>query len=444
MVRFSTTAAMRISPSIRSSASLLNDGEGLTLRAAGRVAARVSRGANGASELRYDPLWLKTKGAYPLSLRLPLRAEPHGGDGVDRWLEGLSPYGRLGAQIRSALDCETRQGTGALWRLLRLAGADAPGAFRFTAEAEQPPGLRPFEDLSELLARWAETPLMLGAPGVSHLLAEETDERLPVRLVEGEGDPIVALALHGAPSTHLLWLEPRTSLGALENRAFHLALGGAVGLPVCGFRTLTAAGRRALLTQRDDRLRRGEGWARLHRESLAQALGAPTDDRYGREPGPFSDLETIFQWADVALEARERLKLLDAFLFNVLIGAPDAHLLRYAIRLQPTPSLAPLMELAGPGLAPSKERRFSQRIGGAARWPERITIEQWRDFAAAAKLNGTFTLDRLLELAEIIQDCAEPVADKLAEAPDLQSAILGRFAREATERARDAMRRLKR
>ena len=415
----------------------------LTLRASGRVAGLIEGLGDGAARLTYDADWVNTDGAYPLSLSLPLRGEPYEDERVARWLNGLLPYGALRRDLEARFEERFEDASGPFALLARL-GGDAPGAFRFTEPGAAPPGLRPVADLGALAEGCDASPLMLETDGVSHTLAEQDGERIPVCLIDEGAGATVAIALFGAPSTHILWLEPKRAMGALENKAFHLALGGAVGLPVSGFRAMSGGGRRMLAVLRDDRERREKGWVRLHRETVAQAMGAEPDQRYGREPGPFSDLESIFLWADGAMEARERLKLLDAFLFNALIGAPDAHLLRYAIRLHPKPALAPLTELAGPGLTPPKERRFAQRIGGAARWPERITAEQWRGFAAAAKFNGTFMLDRLVELATAIEERAAPVADKLQEASEFQSAILGRLAREAKERALDAVNRLRR
>lgn len=422
----------------------------LFLSSAGRLAAKASLAEDGGVVLRYESQWANARGAYPLSISLPLDAEPE--SGAERWLSGLLPYGALRRDAEAIIGVADQSEPLKSFSLLARLGGDAPGSFTISAakqsegDGEEQPvaaGIRPVENLGALLENWADNPLLLSEQGVSHTLCEDFDLRLPV-VLSGAPAPRLSLAQNGAPSTHYLLCEPRGGAGAIENRAFHLALAATIGIAITGFRTLFGAGRRLLLIPRDDRERRGGGWIRLHRESLAQAMGLSPEQRYGREAHEIADLETVFQWAGGVLPGAERAKLLDVFLFNALIGAPDAHLLRYALRLQPgpAPALAPLTELASAGYPSPKERRFAQRVGGASRWPERVSAAQWRSFAEAAKLEPSAVLARIRSIAEAIRKSAEPVAAKLEVDPHLEGPLLGRFAREARDRATDMRRRL--
>ncbi|MEL6978719.1 MAG: HipA N-terminal domain-containing protein [Pseudomonadota bacterium] len=408
--------------------------------------------------LWYDEAWRRAPGAFGLSAALPLRAEPHRGGAVRAWAEGQAPFGPARRAALGALSPPGARLHDDLFALLSQLGGDAPGAVRLAGSPESRlprPGYRRLASLEAALASLETAPFLLGAAaGLSHTLSVDEPHQTPVAWLDEAatetGEPALALALYGAPSTHLLWLEPAARRGWLETRLFHLALARAAGLPtVEAWVGRSDAGRRWLLTERDDRAPRDGGWIRLHRETLLQGMGLGVEGRLGVAPNAPTALEEIFRWADAALPAPTRLMLLDVFLFHALIGAaaPFAH--RIAFRLAPGAggeaalALAPLSAVdgGGPGLA-GPERRFPHRIGGASRPAERFTAARWRRFAERADLNPTFLLARLRRLGVAIQAEAPKVAEALAEQPSVESALIRYAARSAAAAAARALDRL--
>ena len=52
---------------------------------------QVDVAADGSLSLRYAVRWLRTAGAFPLSVTMPLRAEPYPSDVISPWLANLLP-----------------------------------------------------------------------------------------------------------------------------------------------------------------------------------------------------------------------------------------------------------------------------------------------------------------------------------------------------------------
>ena len=65
------------------------------VRLDGKAVGMIEELEQGGSRFSYDEAWLKTEGALPVSLTLPLRAEPYVSKGVHPFFENLLPEGWL-------------------------------------------------------------------------------------------------------------------------------------------------------------------------------------------------------------------------------------------------------------------------------------------------------------------------------------------------------------
>lgn len=388
------------------------------------------------------------RGAFPVSAALPLREEPFGAAQIGPWLRNLLPYGALKRDVADRLGAPPEDDLA----LIEALGGDAPGALSFgEAEGADPRYVAPRDALA-LLGALETDPLRLGVPGGRCCLSEE-DARAPVAMLEGgaPGAPRLALARDGAISTHILHVESERERGMLENRAFHLGLAQALDLDAApclpgiaapaaeAGATPTERGRarRFLLVARDDRERRPEGWIRLHREDLIQALGLEPEARYARQARDKATLEAMAALVQRVLPPQEFLKFLRTVLFHALIGNGHAHGKRYAFLLYPERRMAMMTDAVGPGPQPEGNWTFAQRVGGASRRSERLSLKHWDAFAEAAGLNGTFLIGQFRRMARaVLGGAAARVAEGLAREPVYESAILGLHRRGVERRAK--------
>jgi serine/threonine-protein kinase HipA len=215
-------------------------------------------------------------GEAPLSLSLPLRAEPFGFDASRAYIEGLLPQGPRRQAIAAELGLDPADGYGLIAEL----GADCLGAVSFLAAGREPEEAAPLAWLSddelEEAVRWSPQRhfdpanprrMRFALPGERHKLA----------LVRDEANDRWAWPQPGAPSTHIVKPETpeRPGLAATEH-ACTLAY-RELGFPVVHTAVETIAGQTCLVSKRFDRWGEGPRAERLHQESFAQALGIAPD-----------------------------------------------------------------------------------------------------------------------------------------------------------------------
>jgi serine/threonine-protein kinase HipA len=120
-----------------------------------------------------------------------------------------------------------------------------------------------------------------------------------------------------------------------------------------------------LLAQRYDRIQDNEGnIQRLHQEDFCQALGIPSEIKYQSEGGPsLADCFALIRDASSA-PALDLIALLDAVIFNLLIGNHDAHAKNFSLlyRLDRSIRLAPLYDLVCTVYYPELTDRMAMKI----------------------------------------------------------------------------------
>ena len=114
---------------------------------------------------------------------------------------------------------------------------------------------------------------------------------------------------------------------------------------VANVETAEFSGVSALVVERYDRLRSPDGVVRLHQEDFCQALGVDSERKYEERGGP-----SLRQCADVlrSWARRDQLEhLLDAVIFNVLVGNADAHAKNFSLLhdLDEQITLAPIYDV---------------------------------------------------------------------------------------------------
>lgn len=406
----------------------------LRVRVGGIDAAVVSRAGND-TVLAYEAGYLAHPGAVPVSLSLPMRAQPHTGSVIEHWLDGLLPD--LAADREQWRASVGAASVDPFDLLATPIGAECAGAVQFGpadaaragaaagGRADRRSALEPITDaeLAAALGDLAEGARFGGwrmDPLASFSLAG-TMPKLALRRIDGQWHRAV-----GDESTsHIL----KPSVGIYPGQAIgeHLALATARGLGIEAARTEVAVigGVETLVVQRYDRIRTAAApasLARIHQEDVCQALGRPAALRFQRDGGPSpSDIAGLLHTysSDTAADIAALLRRL---VFCWLIVANDAHGKNHALLHLPggVCRLAPLYDTASwlPYTdVPAHDVHLAMALSDGYQVGVGARIDAWRDTAQALGADP----DRAA--AEVMRIAREAPAVLTAEIDKLPAAL---------------------
>jgi serine/threonine-protein kinase HipA len=363
----------------------------------------------------YDPAWVRLRGAFPISLTMPLQAERITSDVFLPWAANLLPENQQLRTLGEILGMARSDVVG----LLSTIGGETAGALSFGQAGRtgsffwRPVGTS--DDLERLIEELPNKPFLVGDEGVSMSLAG-AQTKLAVA-VNGEGRICVPTA--GSPSSHILKPEAVRLPGGVQNEAFCLTLARRMGIGVPVVTTGRAGKTTYLLVQRYDRTNSNDRWRRLHQEDFCQALGKPPSAKYEFNqtgiPGPA--LSDMFDVVRQHLPATDIVRLLDIVVFNILACNTDAHAKNYSIMLRGNgASLAPMYDVICGAVWRSVTKSFAQKIGGESRG-ENLEGSHWRRLARECGLNPKQVFERIGALASLALKECEAAAAEVAAMP---------------------------
>lgn len=389
----------------------------------GALAGSLHVNQHGELRFAYAPEWLADDARPAISFSLPKRSEPFKQRQCRPFFAGLLPEESQRDAIAGALGISKHND----FAFLEALGGDVAGALSLWPEGELPPTPdpdgrpRPLSDdeFVGLLDLLPTRPLLVGREGLRLSLAG-AQTKLPVVLVEKR----VALPAPGQPTTHILKTPIARFPHTTENEALVMALAAAVGLPVAPVEAGVVAGRSYLLIGRYDRRFDERGWAqRLHQEDFCQALGLPPERKYAAEGGP--TFKTSFELLRRAttVPARAVLALLDAAIFNLIVGNADAHGKNFSLLYQAgAVTLSPFYDLLSTVVYAELSPKLAMKIAKRATLDE-VDPATWPAFADDIGLAGPFVRRRVAELADAVMLGAPSIPDNPAFA-DLNGTAL--------------------
>lgn len=375
---------------------------------------RLVQEEGGEMDFAYEPAWLGSAAARPLSQSLPLRAEPFDHRSCRPFFAGLLPEAEPRRRIARALGITPAND----FALLDRIGGECAGAVSFVESGGAPPAAPTAADyralsdaeLAAVLRELPRRPLLAGERGVRLSLAGAQD-KLPVLLIDG----VVSLPLNGAPSSHIVKPPIRDLPATVENEAFCLVLARQIGLHVVDAEVGHAEGQPYLLVRRYDR-RSAPGGAlnRLHQEDFCQALGLPPEQKYEAEGGPtLADCFALVRRA-ASRPVVHLARLLDAVVFNLLVGNHDAHGKNYSLLYAPDGTeLAPLYDALATTIYPGLSTRFAMKLGGRSEL-RGLVARHWERFARDAQLGPALVRSRVAALARATRDRLDATAQAVA------------------------------
>jgi serine/threonine-protein kinase HipA len=363
----------------------------------------------------YDPGWLARANAMPLSASLPLQEKPFEDRDARPFFAGLLPEQDRRRQVARAIGVSERND----FALLDALGGECAGAVSFTHPGEKPIqqatelDYRMLDDqeIASIIEQLPERPLLAGEEGIRLSLAGAQD-KLPVLVIDGR----IALPLHGAPSSHILKPAIRRLTDSVHNEAFCLALANAIGLDTVAAEIRHSDGKPYLLVERYDRTPGPDGRPRrLHQEDFCQALGVAPEYKYQNEGGP--SLVDCFALVRKATRpaALHIPQLLDAVLFNTLVGNNDAHAKNYSLVYGAGGTkLAPLYDVLCTAVYPELTPKMAMKIDDHYKFSD-IYPRHWERFAKRTELSAPQMRRRLLNLAQLLPNAARKLEAEFAD-----------------------------
>ncbi|MEK0416128.1 MAG: hypothetical protein RI949_134 [Pseudomonadota bacterium] len=391
----------------------------------------------GRLSFQYGHDWLAQPDAVALSQSLPLGPDVFDDRQCRAFFAGLLPEGNLRRLI--AQQCQVSSQND--FALLNAIGGECAGAITFVshrqplATAEQA-GVEWLDEpqLMALLDELPRRPMLAGRDGVRLSLAGAQD-KLPV-VFDGQR---IGLPKGVQPSTHILKPAIASVEDSVLNEGFCLSLAHAMRLSTAQAQIFVVQGLQVLLVARYDRRVGVDGQlVRIHQEDFCQALGVVPEMKYQNEGGP--DLKACFDLLRKATRpsAPQVLRLLDAVVFNALIGNHDAHAKNFSLvyagqSKNVAPTLAPLYDMLCTAVYEHLTPKMAMKLGSKYKFTE-VQARHWEQFAQAAGLSKAQTKKRVLQIAQQLPAIARslqatqpfagrPIIAKMIELMDQRTAL---------------------
>lgn len=411
----------------------------------GQEVGRITRDGRGRLTFVYAEDWRQARGAYPLSLSMPLAAAEHGHRPVEAFLWGLLP------DNAAVLDRWARRFQVSArnpFALMGHVGEDCAGAVQF---------VRP-ERLDEVIGHGPSEIDWLDEAGVAERLRALRADHAAWRIPQDTGQfslagaqPKTALLYENGrwgvpsgrmPTTHILKPPTGEFDGHAENEHVCMQLASALGLVTANSKVMRFEDQVAIVIERYDRQHTDAGLIRVHQEDACQALAILPTIKYENEGGPGARaiVELIRTFSGRPEE--DVWRFVDALAFNWLIGGTDAHAKNYSMLIGEggRSRLAPLYDIASilPYGFDLQKIRSAMKIGGAYRMRD-IGPRQWRKQAKDLRLDADVLMPRIRDFARKIPDTLTDVC-RAAEADGLDHPLIERLSGMIIERAQRSAR----
>ena len=383
---------------------------------------------HGQLAFRYAESWLNNPEAVPLSHSLLLKKEKFGRHECRGFFAGVLPDESKREVIARNLGISARND----FAMLEQIGGECAGAVTFLPAGQKRPGrdfhYRELTDakLAEILRKLPRRPLLAGEDGIRLSLAGAQD-KIAVRFYNER----ISIPLGGAPSTHILKPALEHFAGIVFNEAFCMKLAAAIGLATAPVAVARVQNIDYLLVERYDRrvardpVTGAETLERKHQEDFCQALGIVPENKYQSEGGP--SLRQCFALVrDVsAAPVIDLQRLLDAVIFNFLIGNHDAHGKNFSLLYRGGTRLAPLYDVLCTAYYPELAKTMAMKIGDEYA-SDRVQAKQFEQMADEAGLAKPMVKRRVQEMAEAIGSQAAGIAADHATAKAVATLIQNR------------------
>lgn len=356
----------------------------------------------------YAPGWT----AFPISVRLPIRADPYSPEEAHPYFANLLPEGGARDALAQRLGVSRDNDVA----LLVALGDDTAGALRLLGERVR--SVRERQPITQDdLATWARgTPAFFDDPDRPPRLslAGAQHKTSAVRTSDG-----FALAASGEPSTHILKFDSPRFPHLSANELITTRFAANLGLETVASELDETTDPPFLIVQRYDRSI-GEHVVRHHQEDFCQVFGLPPTRKYEPEGGPsLQQIATALRRHSTrpALDIRA---LIQWVIFNAIAGNADGHAKNLSIvRDDRGLRLAPFYDLVCTRAYPRLDRSLAMSVGGQ-RDPDRLTRANWQIFSDDLNVKSSVVFSELSRMLAAAPAALNEACSAAPQSPAVQ------------------------
>lgn len=312
----------------------------------GILVGQWSHGSRGSDTFQYDPAWINSEYARPLSNSIPI-IPSHPivkGDVVTHYFDNLLPDS---AEIRNRIQSKFRTGSTATIELLQAIGRDCVGAVQMLPIGEMPHGVH---QVSSSPINDKQVAELLRANSSGRVLGQELDDDYFRISIAGAQEKTALLKVNGAwhlphgatPTTHILKLplgliggERRFDMtSSIENEWLCAKILEKLDFNVAQTEIATFEDVKALVVKRFDRkwVDNNTWIARIPQEDFCQVFGLPNTKKYEADGGP--GIAKIMQYLAASQFADEdRLHFIKTQFVFWLLAASDGHAKNFSVAI---------------------------------------------------------------------------------------------------------------
>jgi serine/threonine-protein kinase HipA len=368
-----------------------------------KMAGHLVQDQHGDMNFTYSADWLNDRDTMQISCSLPLQKETFNRKSCQAFFGGLLPEEHQRKLIAKNLGISANND----FSMLEKIGGECAGALSFvpTGYTHDTNDHRYYKltdtALADILRELPSRPLLAGAEGVRLSLAGVQD-KLAVYVKANK----IYIPLSDSPSTHILKPDFNIYEGVIFNEAFCLKLAQQAGLLTVDAEIHQIEDIHYLLVRRYDRINTGTGdhpgtIKRLHQEDFCQALGISSANKYQNEGGP--SLKQCFDLirAESARPVIDLQHMMDAVIFNWIVGNCDAHGKNFSFLYPGQLHMAPLYDVICTIVYKDLSQKMAMKLGGQYQI-NHIVAENFDKLAEAAGFSKPETRRRIHKLIDAI------------------------------------------
>lgn len=313
---------------------------------------------------QYEPTWINSSNAFPLSLALPLMTETFGNKATLSFFENLLPEG----QVREELEKINR--VEGVFALLKEFGRDCAGAVTLSSKAESKLNTKAPKLISASLDKIYKA--INEKQNVASVISSIKPGYLSLAGAQDKfaavfKDARIYLPQDGSPTTHIvktpIWRQGVKD--SVYNEYYCMLLARRIGLKIPNVQIVE--GKFPLFViDRYDRFIDSEGIVhRIHQQDFCQAQGLISEHKYESSGGP--GIRENYELIKIHVSPKHRLEAVTQYLawisFNLIVGNNDSHSKNLSLLMRNGIELAPFYDLICTAIYPDLDRSFSYKLG---------------------------------------------------------------------------------